>query len=69
MRRYILYFDIYLEYLDDNDQEKRGLCGGRNSVRPRETINMKSVSILIFIETIMVRKRGDYVVEEILCDQ
>ena len=32
---------IYLESLDDNGQEKRGLCRGRNIVRPRETINMK----------------------------
>ena len=36
-------------YLDDNGQEKRGLCRGRNIVRPRETINMKSANILIFI--------------------
>ena len=42
VRRYILYFDIYLEYLDDNGQEKRGLCCGRNSVRPRETIHFLS---------------------------
>ena len=28
-----------IENLDDNGQEKRGLCYGRNSVRPRETIH------------------------------
>ena len=53
-------------YLDHNRQEKRRLWCGRNILRPRETINMKIIYILIFIETIMVRKRGDYGVEEIL---
>ena len=32
VRRYIFYLEIHLESLDDNGQEKRGLCCGRNSV-------------------------------------
>ena len=59
MRRYIFYLDIYLESLDDNGQEKRGLCCGRNSVRPRETINMIIKYFDIYLDDNGQEKRGE----------